>query len=207
MSQEAPTPLTDPSSVADIQGLNSDGRPSGLETLLESLLFVADEPVPVSRLAQALDVTTDEVEAALATLQEACVQRGVRLQRFGSRVQLVSAPEAASLIERFLGLELHTRLSTAALEALTIVAYQQPVTRAQVEAVRGVNSDSVLRTLVSNGLIEEIGRMDTVGRPILYGTTFEFLQFFGLESLSGLPPLEFKVEDQIAEADLSTEPD
>jgi segregation and condensation protein B len=207
MSQEAPTPLNDPSSVADIQGLNSDGRPSGLETLLESLLFVADEPVPVSRLAQALDVTTDEVEAALATLQEACVQRGVRLQRFGSRVQLVSAPEAASLIERFLGLELHTRLSTAALEALTIVAYQQPVTRAQVEAVRGVNSDSVLRTLVSNGLIEEIGRMDTVGRPILYGTTFEFLQFFGLESLSGLPPLEFKVEDQIAEADLSTEPD
>jgi len=73
--------------------------------------------------------------------------------------------------------------------------------------VRGVNSDSVLRTLVSNGLIEEIGRMDTVGRPILYGTTFEFLQFFGLESLGGLPPLEFKVEGQAAEADLSTEPD
>jgi segregation and condensation protein B len=207
MSQEAPIPLNDPSSVADKQGVNSDGRPAGLETLLESLLFVADEPVPVTRLAQALEVTADEVEAALATLQEACAERGVRLQRFGSRVQLVSAPEAASLIERFLGLELHTSLSTAALEALTIVAYQQPVTRAQVEAVRGVNSDSVLRTLVSKGLIEEIGRMDTVGRPILYGTTFDFLQFFGLESLEDLPPLEFQVEDQTAEAESSAEPD
>jgi segregation and condensation protein B len=207
MSQEAPTPLNDPSRVTDKQDVNSDGRPVGLETLLESLLFVADEPVPVTRLAQALEVTANEVEAALATLQEACAERGVRLQRFGSRVQLVSAPEAASLIERFLGLELHTSLSTAALEALTIVAYQQPVTRAQVEAVRGVNSDSVLRTLVSKGLIEEIGRMDTVGRPILYGTTFEFLQFFGLDSLDDLPPLEFQVEDQTPEAESSAEPD
>jgi segregation and condensation protein B len=207
MSQEAPTRQNDPSQVVDEQGVSSDGRSSGLVTCIESLLFVADEPVPVSRLAQALEVTTDEIETALATLQEACVERGVRLQRAGHRVQLVSAPEAASLIERFLGLELHTRLSTAALEALTIVAYQQPATRAQVEAVRGVNSDSVLRTLVSARLIEEVGRMDTVGRPILYGTTFEFLTFFGLESLDDLPPLEFKVEDQTPEADLSAEPD
>jgi segregation and condensation protein B len=207
MSQEAPTRQSDPSQVGDEKGIKSDGRPSGLETLIESLLFVADEPVPVSRLAQALEVTTDEVEAALTALQKACVERGVRLQRAGNRVQLVSAPEAASLIEHFLGLELHTRLSTAALEALTIVAYEQPVTRAQVEAVRGVNSDSVLRTLVGAGLVEEVGRMETVGRPILYGTTFEFLKFFGLESLDDLPVLEFKVEDQAAEVDLSSELD
>jgi segregation and condensation protein B len=116
----------------------------------------------------------------------------VRLQRSGARVQLVSAPEVASYIERFLGLELHGRLSPAALESLAIVAYQQPVTRAGVEAVRGVNSDSVLRTLVSKGLIEEVGRMDTVGRPILYGTTFDFLQFFGFESLEDLPPLDLE---------------
>jgi len=207
MSQEAPTRQSDPSQVVDEQGVKGDGRPSSLETLIESLLFVADEPVSVSRLAQALEVTTDDVETALTTLQEACIERGVRLQRAGNRVQLVSAPEAASLIEHFLGLELHARLSTAALEALTIVAYQQPVTRAQVEAVRGVNSDSVLRTLVSAGLIEEIGRMDTVGRPILYGTTFEFLKFFGLESLDDLPPLESRVEDQTPEADLSPQID
>jgi segregation and condensation protein B len=158
--------------------------------LLESLLFVADEPVTVNRLAQALEVTAADVEAALATLQAACANRGVRLQWAGRRLQLVSAPEAASYIERFLGLELHGKLSPAALESLAIVAYQQPVTRAQVEAVRGVNSDSVLRTLVSKGLIEEVGRLDTVGRPILYGTTFEFLQFFGLESLADMPPVE-----------------
>ena len=132
----------------------------------------------------------------MADLREKYADRGVRLQRVGSRVQLVSAPESASYIERVLGLELHSRLSAAALEALTIVAYQQPVTRHQVEAVRGVNSDSVLRTLVGKGLIEELGRLDTVGRPILYGTTFEFLQFFGLSSLQELPDLELLSEDQ-----------
>lgn len=157
---------------------------------MESLLFVADEPVTVARLAQALEVTTDEVEATLASLQQGCAVRGVRLQRSGERIQLVSAPEAAPHIERFLGLELKGKLSPAALESLAIVAYQQPVTRAQVEAVRGVNSDGVLRTLAGKGLIEEVGRLETVGRPILYGTTFDFLQFFGLESLEELPELD-----------------
>lgn len=169
---------------------SGNGDTLSLVALLESLLFVADGPVAVGRLAQALEVTPDELEAALATLQHACAERGVRLQRAGGRMQLISAPEAAPCVERFLGLEQYSKLSPAALEALAIVAYQQPVTRAQVEAVRGVNSDSVLRTLVSKGLIEELGRLDTVGRPILYGTTFEFLQFFGLESLDDLPPLE-----------------
>ena len=197
MSQEVPSPPTDSlgtpgkASVSLAgEGSNNDGDAPDLVRLLEGLLFVADEPVTVSRLAQTLEVTTAQVEAALSTLQDTCVGRGVRLQRSGARVQLVSAPEVASYIERFLGLELHSRLSPAALESLAIVAYQQPVTRAGVEAVRGVNSDSVLRTLVSKGLIEELGRMDTVGRPILYGTTFDFLQFFGFESLEDLPPLD-----------------
>ncbi len=183
MSQQALTPPVDP-------GARGDGDAPSLVALLESLLFVADGPVTVSRLAQALEVTAAEVEAALATWQESSAGRGVRLQRVGERVQLVSAAQAAPYIERFLELELHSRLSPAALEALAIVAYEQPVTRIQVEAVRGVNSDSVLRTLVSKGLIEEVGRLDSVGRPILYGTTFEFLQFFGLESLGDLPALE-----------------
>jgi segregation and condensation protein B len=169
---------------------SSNGDAPSLVALLESLLFVADGPVTVGRLARTLEAKPGEVEAALVTLRDACADRGVRLQRAGERVQLVSVPEAASYIERFLGLELHSRLSPAALESLAIVAYRQPVTRAQVEAVRGVNSDSVLRTLVSKGLIEEVGRMDTVGRPILYGTTFEFLQFFGLGTLDDLPLLE-----------------
>ena len=112
------------------------------------------------------------------------------MQRLGRRLQLVTVPQAAPQVEHFLGLEVNLRLSQAALETLAIVAYAQPVTRPQVEAIRGVNSDSVLRTLLAAGLIEEAGRADTVGRPILYQTTFEFLQQFGLSSLQALPALE-----------------
>ncbi len=161
-----------------------------LTALVESLLFVADEPVPVTRLASALEVSEDAIRSALEKLEEAYQTRGMRLQRKGDRVQLVSAPEAAPYIERFLGLDLTTRLSPAALEVLAIVAYHQPITRAQIEAIRGVSCDAVLRTLVSRGLLEEVGRLERAGRPILYGTTFQFLQYFGLNSLDELPPLE-----------------
>ena len=169
---------------------SGNGDALSLVALLESLLFVADGPVAVGRLAQALEVTPDELEAALATLQNACTERGVRLQRAGGLVQIITAPEAAPCVERFLGLEARTRLSRAALETLAIIAYRQPVTRPEIETVRGVSSDSVLRTLLSVGLIEEVGRAPTVGRPILYGTTFEFLQHFGLSSLDELPSLD-----------------
>lgn len=158
-----------------------------LKALIESLLFVADRPVTAEHLATALDLSVEEVEAALQALREEYQERGIRIQQKGDRLQLVSAPEAGPHIERFLGLEISGRLSTAALEALSIVAYRQPVTRAQVEAIRGVHSDSVLRSLVRRGLIEEIGRARSVGRPILYGTTFEFLQQFGLQSMQDLP--------------------
>jgi segregation and condensation protein B len=158
-----------------------------LKSLLESLLFVADRPVTVESLVTALDVAIDEVESALQVLDSEYQGRGIRLQRKGDRLQLVSAPEAGSYIERFLGLEISGRLSSAALEALSIVAYRQPVTRAQIDVIRGVNSDSVLRSLVRRGLLEEVGRAETVGRPILYGTTFEFLQQFGLQGLDDLP--------------------
>jgi len=196
MSQAAAAPQIPTTHVPGEREPSGGDAATALEALLESLLFVADEPVTIDRLALALDITPGEVETALASLQQAYANRGVRLQRFGKRVQLVSAPETASHIERFLGLELHSKLSPAALEALTVVAYQQPVTRAEVEAVRGVNSDSVLRTLLSKQLIEEVGRLETVGRPILYGTTFEFLQFFGLETLDDLPALELSAQDQ-----------
>jgi segregation and condensation protein B len=102
---------------------------------------------------------------------------------------LVSAPELTNYIERFLGLSVAGKLSTAALETLAMIAYRQPITRPEIEAIRGVNSDGVLRTLISKGLVEEIGRLDTVGHPTLFGTTFEFLRYFGLESLKALPDL------------------
>ena len=104
-------------------------------------------------------------------------------------MQMVTAPESADHVRRFLGLELSGKLSAAALETLAIIAYRQPATRAQIESIRGVNSDSVLRTLLNYGLIEEVGRLDQAGRPILYGTTFEFLQEFGLSDLHQLPVL------------------
>ena len=162
----------------------------GLPAQVESLLFVADGPVSVAHLAEALEATPGQVEQALAELEAAYAGRGLRLQRAGTRVQLITAPEVASRVERFLGLEARTSLSQPALETLAIIVYRQPVTRPEIEAIRGVNSDSVLRTLLSVGLIEEVGRAPGVGRPILYGPTFEFLQHFGLQSLDQLPPLE-----------------
>ncbi|MEA3338902.1 MAG: SMC-Scp complex subunit ScpB [Chloroflexota bacterium] len=157
---------------------------------VESLLFVADAPVSTGRLAKALEATEGQVESALSELETAYAERGLRLQRIGNHLQLTTAPEAAPYIERFMGLEARTTLSRAALEALGIVAYRQPITRPEIDAIRGVNSDSVLRTLLRAGVIEEVGRAPTVGRPILYGTTFEFLQHFGLRGLNELPPLD-----------------
>jgi segregation and condensation protein B len=157
--------------------------------MVESLLFVSSEPVPVGQIAEALGKPLDEIEQALAQLKEGSNDRGLRLQRKGDRVQLTTRPECAPYIEKFLGLDLSSRLSKPALEALAIVAYQQPVTRAQIEQVRGVNCDAVLSTLLTKGLIEELGRLETAGRPIQYGTTFSFLQHFALRGLEDLPPL------------------
>jgi segregation and condensation protein B len=157
--------------------------------LLESILFVASGPVSTARLATALETTPTAVDSLLRSLAESYQQRGLRLQWNQNTVQLTTAPAASAVVERFLGLEVTSRLSQAALETLAIIAYRQPVTRPQVDQIRGVNSDGALRTLLSKGLIEEFGRLETPGRPILYGTTPEFLQHFGLSSLGELPPL------------------
>lgn len=109
-------------------------------------------------------------------------------------VQLTSAPESSAAVERFLGLEATARLSQAAVEVLAIVAFMQPVTRPQIDQIRGVNSDSSLKSLLSFGLIEEVGRLETPGRPIIYSTTPEFLQYFGLSSIDALPPLQDEEE-------------
>jgi segregation and condensation protein B len=156
---------------------------------LEALLFVAPGAVAPAQLAIALGISISEVEKGLAGLQERCQVGGLRLQRHQGRVQLTTAPETASVVEHFLGLEASSRLSRAALETLAMVAYQQPVTRPAIDAVRGVNSDGVLKSLLNKGLIQEVGRSERAGRPILYSTTPEFLQHFGLNSLEELPPL------------------
>jgi len=167
---------------------------------LESLLFVADTPAALEDLAAALEIEPEEAALALQALagEYQAQERGIRVQRKGNLAQMISAPEAAAEIERFLGLETSGRLSPAALEVLSIVAYRQPITRAQIEAIRGVDSSSVLRSLVRRGLLEQIARAETVGRPILFGTTFEFLQQFGLESERELPEWD-QLEGKLAE--------
>jgi segregation and condensation protein B len=165
-----------------------------LPALLEGLLFVAAEPVAPAQLATALELTVTTVEKGLEELEEQLRTRGLRLQRHAGRLQLTTAAEMADSVERFLGLEATSRLSRAALEALAIIAYQQPVTRPAIDSVRGVNSDGVIKSLLSKGLLQEVGRSEGPGRPILYGTTPEFLQHFGLNGLSELPPLNLQPE-------------
>ena len=166
-----------------------------LAVQIEGLLFVAAEPVATAHLAEALDVAPSMVEAALQELDASLQTRGLRLQRHSGRVQLTTAPELAATIERFLGLEATTHLTRAALETLAIIAYQQPVTHPQIDSIRGVNSDSMLKSLLSKGLIIESGRADGPGRPILYSTAPEFLQHFGINSITELPSLDLTDEN------------
>jgi segregation and condensation protein B len=173
---------------------NSELPELPLAAKLEALLFVSAEPVPIAQLATALDVSASVVERGLKELEDALRVRGLRLQRNAGRVQLTTAAELAPLVELFLGLESTTHLSRAALETLAIIAYQQPVTRPQVDSIRGVNSDGMMKSLLSKGLIQESGRTDGPGRPILYTTTPDFLQHFGINSIAELPPLAAPVE-------------
>jgi len=165
--------------------------PDDLGAFFEALLFIAERPLATAELAQLAGVPRLHAEAALGTLAEdlEVSERGLRVQRLDDAWQLVTAPEVGARLAAYASRE-EARLSPAALEALAIVAYRQPVTRGEVERVRGVDSDYVLRSLLHRRLISEVGRRDTPGRPILYGTTFTFMERFGLTSLDDLPPLQ-----------------
>ena len=190
-----------------MKDLPSLGREQ-LPAVIEGILFVAEEPVELSALQRALERPRREVEAALRAIEERCLQGGMRLQRMGDSVQLVTAPEFGPYVERFLGLESRQRLSPAGLESLAIIAYKQPVTRAGVEAVRGVNSDAAIASLIARGLVEEVGRASTLGRPALLGTSMRFLEHFGLSNAAELPPLPAAdPESQAREDDAASEPE
>lgn len=169
-----------------------------LKLIVESVLFVADGPVEVSALARIAEADVDNVQQAVDALAVECQRRGVRVQRTGTAAQMVSSPESAAYVERFLGVEEDHRLSRAALETLAIIAYKQPITRQAIEAIRGVNCDRALASLQARGLIAEVGRAPTPGRPYLFGTTFRFLEYFGLEKPDDLPPLEGMEESGVA---------
>jgi segregation and condensation protein B len=160
-----------------------------LTAQLEGLLFVAAHPVAATELAETLAMEVTAIEAGLRELESELEARGLRLQRHAGRIQLTTAPEMAATVERFLGLEVRTDLSRPALETLAIIAYEQPVTRPHIDSVRGVNSESMLKSLLFKGLIYEMGRSPGPGRPILYATTPELLQHLGLTSIAELPPV------------------
>lgn len=193
----------------DFDGGDDDDEGVALTTLLESLLFVAAEPVEPRQLAKTLGQTVEVIELGLAELSDYYQRslRGLRVQRFNDKVQLVTAPVSAPFIEAFLNLDNTTRLSSPALETLAVIAYRQPVTRAQIEAVRGVDCAGVLRSLVQRGLVADVGRLEGVGRPILYGVTELFMQHFGLMEMGELPPLEDSEADRLWAATVIEEND
>ena len=169
-----------------------------LPAAIEALLFVSDEPASAIVLAEIFDENVEEIEAALETLQRQLDEsnRGVQLREVAGGWRLFTHPAYHELIEKYVLSWDTRRLSSAALETLAIVAYSQPVTRAQVSAVRGVTSDGPIATLVERGYLREAGTADTPGNPMLYATTRTFLEKYGLRSTADLPPLEEFAADE-----------
>ena len=172
-----------------------------LDAFYEALLFVAERPLTLVELAEQASVPRIQAERALEALESELESgaRGLRLQRLGDEYQLVTAPEVGERLAGYAAREV-ARVTPAALEALAIIAYRQPCTRSEVDRVRGVDSDYVMRSLLHRRLITEVGRRDTPGRPILYGTTFTFLERFGLTSLDDLPALSSDAAGLVAAA-------
>ncbi len=158
---------------------------------MEAILFASAEPVAFNDLRRLLGIRQPLLERVLQQLGHSLTDnnRGLRLQRQDGLARLVTAPETALYVEKMRGQQSSQRLSDAALETLALIAYNQPVTRPQIEAIRGVDCSAVVSTLLSRSLITEVGRLETPGHPILYGTTLLFLQHFGLENPQQLPPI------------------
>ena len=168
------------------------------EAALEALLFVAERPLSRREIATLAGVDRSVVDSRLGDLEFSLRGRGLVLIQSGDRVELATAREAGALIARYVGADA-VRLSPAALETLAIVAYRQPVTKAAIERIRGVDSDYTVRVLLHRRLVVELGRSTSPGRPFLYGTGFDFLERFGIASLEDLPPLDLDVAARLAE--------
>jgi len=163
------------------------------KAIIESILFAMGDSVPIERICEALEKDKKEVEAILEIMQTEYINdqnRGTKILRFDNSYQLCTKTEYYSFIRSVAEKRSKNSLSNAALEVLSIVAYNQPVTRSSIEFIRGVNSDGSLAKLLEVGLVEEKGRLDAPGRPILFGTTEEFLRCFGLTSLTDLPEVD-----------------
>ena len=167
---------------------------SDLKGILESLLFVARKPLPPAELEKQIGFPKDMIKAVLEELIKEYEGRGINIVKVAGGYLMGTNPENADHIHSHLHAKVETTLTHKSLEVLAIIAYQQPITRPQIDSVRGVNSDSVLRTLTRHALIEEVGRSEGPGRPFLYSTTTDFLSYFGLNSMQELPPLQLDPE-------------
>jgi len=198
--EERPEEPVDAAAPADLDIDTGPAAEQLSEAQLEALLFVAERPLSRREIATLSGVDRATVDARLGDLEVSLANRGIRLVLSADRVELVTAPDAGALIARYVGADA-VRLSPASLETLAIVAYRQPVTKAAIERIRGVDSDYTVRTLLHRRLVVELGRSDGPGRPFLYGTGFEFLERFGLTSLEELPPLDADVAARLVEDD------
>ncbi|MGH7610082.1 MAG: SMC-Scp complex subunit ScpB [Candidatus Dormibacteria bacterium] len=170
-------------------------EPARLAPAVLAVLFVRAEPISLAELARTLELERQDLEVALEASVRALRDTGLMLQRHQDQVQLVSHPDVAWAVERALRPEVAGRLSRPALETLAIIAYRQPVSRLAIEAIRGVNCEAVLASLQRHGLVAEVGRADTPGRPRLFGTTLRFLQVAGISRVEDLPPLGGTAEE------------
>ena len=161
-----------------------------LKSQLESILFVADKPVPLDEFVSLTGAKPVDIQKTLSDLALEYSKRGIRLVESENNFEFVSAPENSGVVAAYLNDELRRDLPPSALETLAVIVYKQPVTRSEVEEIRGVNSDYVMRNLLIRGLINEVGRRDTPGKPIEYGTTMDFLHFLGLSSLEEIPQID-----------------
>lgn len=173
-----------------------------LKGRIEAVLYVSGEAVSIRDMAKALQISEPALKKALNEIRDEYdyEQRGFLLKRFGDKVQLATRPLYSEDVVRLLQPVQQQSLTQAAMETLAVVAYKQPVTRAEVEAIRGVKCDYSLQSLMIKGMIDEVGRKDTIGRPILYGTTDKFLSHFGIQTLEELPPLPEHDEEAASDA-------
>lgn len=163
---------------------------TNLKSIIESLLFVAEKPVSLKELSSVSGVMIVEIQKAIGELEVEYKEKGINIIRKGEYFSFISAPANSKFVGKLLNEELRHDLSPAALETLAIITYKQPVTKSEIEEVRGVNSDQMVRNLMIRGLITEVGRKEALGRPILYGTTMEFIEYFGILSENELPKID-----------------
>lgn len=178
------------------------GKETKIKSIIESILLVAEKPVSAKELSSSSGTMTSDVQKALAELIDEYKNRGMKIIKKGEYYSLVTDPANAEVVSKFLNEELRHDLSEASIETLSIITYKQPVTRLEIEDIRGVASDQILRNLMIRGLISEVGRKEAPGRPILYGTTMEFLQYFGFQHEGEIPEFKEDAKKETADPEL-----